>query len=181
MILKLLPKRMWLFWLFLVFGLGLVFYLVLGRGVDSTTTEQLLRREQAFARAGASNITTFFQMFGNSIAGFAQLGSTRDRSTNLVGNMDEFVDQWRDSGLIGGILLTDKEGVVQFNSDVMGTRDLGVSLSDRDYFIWAKKQSKEGEYFVGQPVVSRVCASKGKTIVVVASPVYQNEVFTGVI
>ena len=181
MILKMLPKRMWLFWLLLVLGLGLIFYLVLERGVDSTTTQQVLRREQALARAEASNIMTFFQMFGNSIAVFAQLASTEDRNANLVRNMDEFVDQWRDSGLIGGILLTDKEGVVQFNSNVLGTRDLGTSLSDRDYFIWAEEQSKEGEYFVGQPVVSRVGASKDKVVAVIVSPVYKNEIFTGVL
>jgi len=176
-----LPRRIWWFSLILIALLGVVFYLVLGRGAESTTTLQLLRREQILARAEASNIMTFFQTFGDSIAVFAQLNSIESRNSSLPENMDIFVEQWRDSGLIGGIVVTDSNGEVEFNSNTLGTRDAGVSLSDRDYFIWAKNQKKEGEYFTGRPVISRLGATKGKVITPVASPVFQNGVFTGVV
>ncbi|MBI2404997.1 cache domain-containing protein [Candidatus Gottesmanbacteria bacterium] len=176
-----LPTRMWLMWLCLMIGLGATFYGVLSLGAKATIAQQLLHRQQILARAEGSNITSYFQVFGDAIAVFAQLESTRSRNVNVVRNMDAFVEQWRDSGLVGGIVLTDKQGVVRFNSNVLGTRDIGASLADRDYFVWAKNQSGEGEYFVGQPVVSRLGASKDQAIVVVASPVFQQGAFTGVL
>lgn len=178
---RILPTRIWWMWLCSMAGLGAAFYVVLSLGAKSSITREQLRRQQTIARAEASNITSYFQVFGNAIAVFAQLESTKSRNVNVIKNMDEFVEQWRDSGLVGGIVLTDKNGVVRFNSNVLGTRDVGASLADRDYFSWAKDRSKEGEYFVGQPVISRLGASKDQTIVVVASPVYQKGAFTGVI
>lgn len=165
----------------MIVGLGAAFYLVLGRGAKSTVTQQLLRRQQTIARAEASNITSFFQVFGDSMAVLAQLSSMERRGPETVQDMDAFVEQWRDSDLVGGVVLTDRNGVVRFNSNVLGTRDVGASLADRDYFVWAENQLGEGEYFIGQPVVSRLGASKGQTIVVVAAPVYQNGIFAGVV
>lgn len=82
--------------------------------------------------------------------------------------MDAFVEQWGKSGVIGGVVLTDRAGVVRFNSNVTGISDTGESLADRDYFSLAKSQKGPGEYFVGQPVVSRLGATKGKVIIPVA-------------
>lgn len=172
---------MWWFALLLVGGLGAIFYLSLGRVAKLSITQQLLRREQIIARAEASNITSFFQVFGDSIAVLAQLHSMDRRDAVTTKDLDKFVEQWQDRDLIGGVVLTDRYGVVQFDSNILGTWDVGVSLADRDYFVWAKSQPREGEYFVGQLVKSRVGASKGQVIVPVASPVYQNGVFTGVV
>ena len=161
--------------------LGATFYLVLGRGVESSVTRQLLDRQQTIARAEASNIISYFETFGNSVAVLAQLDSIERRDASTVRDMDTFVEQRRESGLIRGVILTDKQGVVRFNSNVLGTRDLGETLADRDYFIWAKDQTGKGKYFISRPVVSRLGATKGQTIVVVASPVYQNGKFAGVV
>lgn len=173
--------RLWFLGLLLIAGLGAVFYLFLFRGAESTTIQLLLSRKQIIARAQASNVTSFFQVFGGSIAVLAQLNSMERRDTKTVHDLDVFVEQWHDSGLVGGIVLTDKNGLVQLNSNVLGTSDVGASLSDRDYFLWAKNSSKEGEYFVGQPVTSRLGATNGQLIVPVAAPLYQKDVFAGVL
>src|SRR3989344_5103424 len=173
--------RKWLIGLFLLVGLGIYLFLVLARGAKSTLTEQLLKRRLTVARAEASNLTSYFQQFGDSIKVFAHLCSIERRDASTVQDMDTFVEQRRESGLIGGIVLTDKNGIVSFNSNVSGTRDIGIDLSDRDYFVWAKDQSEDGEYFVGQPVVSRLGATKGEMIVPVVASVYQDSVFTGVV
>lgn len=178
---QMISKRLFLLSFFIVVGLGAAFYLILGRGTNSTIKQQLLQRQQTIARAEASNIISFFQVFGDSVAVLAQLKSIETRNANAPRDMDAFVEQWRDSDLIGGVVLTDSRGVVQFNSNILGSADVGVSLADRDYFLWAKDKAKVGEYFIGQPVVSRLGASKGRTIVVVASPVYRNGLFTGVV
>lgn len=161
--------------LFLVAGLGLVFYLVVFRAAESSVTQQMFNKQQMLVKAEASNISSFFQVFGKSIAVLAQ-------SANDIGDMDAFVEQWRDSGIVGGVILTDSQGKVELNSNISGTRDVGASVADRDYFSWAKTNPQEGRYFIGQPVISRMGPTKGQTIVPVASPVYKkNGVFNGVL
>ena len=174
-----LPVRIWLLGLVLVVGLGVAFYLVLVRMGKTTITQQALKREQTVARAEASNISSFFQVFGESIAVFAQLSSMKNRDARTLQDMNVFVDQWRDSNLIGGVVLTDRQGTVQLNANVLGSSDVGASLADRDYFVWAENQPGDREYFVGQPVISRLGATKGQMIVPVAAAVYQKGVFVG--
>ena len=161
---KILSSWIFLYSLFSAVVLGAAFYLVLGQEIEATVTQQLLDRKRTIARAEVGNIKTFFEKFGNSIATLAQLSSIEARDADAVSDMDIFVKQRREAGLIGGVVLTDKNGVVQFNS--------GESLADRDYFVWAKSEGERGKYFISQPVVS---------IVVVASPVYQNNAFAGVV
>lgn len=164
-----------------VVGLGAVFYFVLGLGPKSIITQQLLQRQQVMARAEASNITSFFQIFGDAVVVLAQLSSMKSQNVTTQQDMDVFVERWRDDNLIGGVALTDKNGVVRFNSNLFQTSDVGVTLADRDYFLWAKNQSKEGEYFIGQPVINRLEATEGQLIVPVAAPVYQQGVFAGTV
>ncbi len=178
---KHLPAKMWWLGLILIVALGVIFYFVLVQGAKSSIVNQQLRREQTLARAEASNITSFFRVFGDGISVLAQLKSMENPSAVTQANLDAFVEQWKDSGLIGGVVLTDKKGTVVMNSNVLGTHDTGASLADRDYFLWAETQTGEGNYFVGKAVVSRLGASKDQVIVVVASPVFRGEVFTGVV
>ena len=174
--------KSWIFWLILfLIVVRISFVFIFGQGFRSTVTEQLLSQKQIIARAEASNASLFFEKFGDSVAVLAQLNSIEKRDASVVHDMDTFMEQHRSSGFVGGVVLTDKNGIVQFNSNILGTRDLGESLSDRDYFIWAKGQVKKGEYFISRPVVSRLGASKGQTITVVASTVFQNGVFMGVV
>lgn len=178
---KILPVRAFLIGLLLVAGIGVVSYLVIFRGARSTVTQQILSKQQILVRAQTSNISSFFQAFGNSIAVFARRDSIKNLSPDAAKALDTFVGQWRENGLIGGIVLTDSQGIVQFNSNVLGTRDVGGSLADRDYFTWAKTNPESDQYFVGQPVISRLGASKGQTIIPVAAAVYKNGVLTGTV
>lgn len=163
----------------MIISLGIAMYFVSARPVNQEATDQALRQQQTIARAEASNITSFFQAFGNSIAVLAQLRTVENPDANTLRNMQAFVEQWRASGVIGGILLLDKNGEVTMNANVLGTKVTGVSLADRDYFLWAKDQKVEGDYFVGQSVISRTGASKGQVVTVVASPIFRNGEFAG--
>ena len=155
--------------------------MVLGKGTETAATSQLLERDKIVARAASSNIASFFQVFGDSLAVLSNLDSMERRDGSTVHDLDVFVDQWRESDLVGGVVLTDRQGIVRFNSNVLGTHDLGADLSDRDYFVWARNQAEEGMYYIGVPVVSRLGATEGETIVPVASPVFQDGAFLGVV
>lgn len=161
--------------------LGAAFYLVLGRGAQDSVNEVVLRRQQTIARAEVSNITTFFERFGDGVATLAQTISVETRDENVLQDLDIFMEQRKDTGIIGGVILTDKSGIVRFNSNVLGTRDIGASIAERNFFIWAKNEAKEGEYYISRPIVSTIGATKDQTIVAVASPVFRNSTFTGVL
>lgn len=178
---RVLPARLWFIILFLLAGLSVAFYLILTRGAQDSVTGQLLEQEATIARAAASNIQSLFAAVGDSTALRAQMRSMERRDATTSDDLDAFVAQWDDSGLISGILLTDSKGVVRFNSNIQRTHDVGESLANRDYFAWAKSQKAEGEYFIGQPVVSRLGAGKGQVIVPVCSPVFKDDVFEGVV
>lgn len=173
----------WIFWfgLFSIVILGTISYFVLGDDVESTVTQQLVSKQQVITRAETSNIITYLQSFGNSVAVLAQLSSVKRHGVDASLDLDVFVEQKRANGIIGGVVLTDRNGVVQLNSNILGTRDTGSSLEDRDFFEWAKTQGRKKKYFISKPVVSRLGGSKGQAIIVVASPVYQGNVFTGVV
>lgn len=174
------------FWTFrlgllLIIVLGITFYLVLGRGARESVTEDLLNQQQLVARAETGNITTFFEKHGDSLATLAQLKSIEARDKDTAYDLDIFMEQRKDTGIIGGVILTDKAGVVEYNSNITGVRDLGQSVADRNYFVWAKSEAKRGEYYISRSMVGRIGAVKGQTVIAVASPVYKNGVFTGVL
>ena len=164
-----------------IVGLFVGFYVALNQVRNSSVKQRFTDRQTLIARAQASNLTTFFDDFGNSVKVLAQSASIKGRDAATVAKMDAFVDVWGDSGLVGGVILTDAKGIVRFNSNISGTRDLDASVADRDYFVWAKTQETDGEYFVSEPVVSRLGATRDNMIVVVAAPVLKGDKFTGVI
>ena len=111
-------------------GLGLALYFILARAI-LPSRYQPLYKEQLLARAEAANLVSFFQLFGNSIAVLGQSPSLDGRNEATVKIMDAFVEQWRESGLVGGVILTDRDGVVRFNSNLLRVPDVGRSVADR--------------------------------------------------
>ncbi len=166
------------FWLVLSIWLLLGYFVFFG---GASLNLNYLEEQRILARAQSGNIESFFRVLGREVAVLAQLRTMEEKDSNTIRVMDEFVEQWQESEKVGGIVLTNQQGKVIFNSNVQGTRDIGGSLADRDYFIWAKNQPAEGEYYVGEPVTSRLGATKGQFVVPVASPVFKNGVFIGVI
>lgn len=167
------PKRALLIGLGLIVALGTAMYFVSVKSVTTTATGQILKEQQTIARAESSNLSAFFQSFGNSVTVLAESGNSN--------SFDDFINQWRKTGIVVGVALTDKDGKVIADSNILGTHDTGASLADRDYFSWAKSQTNNNAYFVGQPVVSKLGASKGQMIVPVAAPVFKGGKFNGVV
>ncbi len=178
---KILSSWTFRFGLLSIILLAVAFYFVLGKEANSSVTGQLLSKQQVITRAEVSNITIFFERIGDAVATLAQTKSVESRNENAAYNLDTFMDQRQETGLVGGVILTDKDGVVKLNSNISGNRDIGQSVADRDFFIWAKSRGKRGEYYINKPVISKLGATKGKTIIAVASPVYQNDKFSGVV
>lgn len=181
MIWKKLPPRVYWFGLGIIIFIGAAFYFFIGIEAKTSVSDQFTSRQELLVRAEANNITSFINSLGDSVAVLSNLSSMERRDSSTERDLNSFIQQRKSGGVIGGVIYADEDGKVIFNSNVIGTPDIGGDVSDRDYFAWAKAQTKEGEYFVGQPVVSRLGASEGKTIVVVASPVFKGDEFLGVL
>jgi len=176
------PTWLYLIGFLAVVVLSVVFYFVIGRKANLVIDQQLLQQQRTLTRAQSNNLTSIFKVMGGSVAGLSQSDSVvYRRDAVIIKDMEAFMAHWRDVGLIGGLTLTDEKGIVEFNVNVSGNSDVGNSLADRDYFLWAKNQASEGEYFIDQSVISRLGASKGESIVPVASTVVQDGVFKGVL
>ena len=171
--------KLWWVGLLAVLMVAAIFYLVIGQGFRTRLQEQASSRELTIARAGANNIESFFQQIGKSLALLSQSPNVELFNSSTEDELDNFVSQWQDNGLIAGVILTDKGGIVKYNANVLGTHDVGASVADRDYYIWASQQKRTGVYFVGSPVTSRLGASEGETIVPLSSPVFYNKFFVG--
>lgn len=162
-----------------IFGLG--FFILLVNGIKSLSINSTLKRQQTYARAEASNITAFFQVVGRSLLILSGSSSISYRDSRTLSDMDNYVDKWRETGIINGVILTDHNGIVQFNSNVKGEPDIGGSLADREFFAWAKDQRPDtNNYYISKPLVSKLGASKGQVIVGVAAPVFDSNTFSGV-
>jgi len=157
--------RLWFFGITTLVVLSAAFLFALGKITHDSMLNQIYQNESVITRAQASNITTFFHDYGDSVAVLGQMKSMERMDETSLRDMDLFMQQWLDSGLVAGVVLTDKNGIVVYNSNDSGKGDTGINLSDRDYFKWAAVQPGEGKYIVGTPVVSRLGASKGKAIV----------------
>lgn len=168
--------KIWYFNIFLIIILGTLFYLVLAKNSKINVINRIYEKSRIVARAESSNIVSFFEFFGTSVAARA-----RYIDTNSNKGLQEFMDQWSDTSLIGGIALTDENGIVILNANSIKTKDVGMSLVDRDYFDWAKTKAKVGDYFIGKPVIGRGKSTAGKMIVPVASAVFDGEKFKGAI
>lgn len=163
--------------IFVSLGIGLYFFYA--RVSESAIVEQTLHRQQVIARAGAVSMDSFFELLSAQLVIFSKNPDIVNVGENTQVVLDLFVDRYADSPF-SGVILTDGKGLVLFNANRDRRPDVGMDVSDRDYFSWARGAGA-GEVFVSNAVISKVGSSKGKFVVVVATPVYENNEFQGVL
>lgn len=157
--------------LFLVFSITFlsIFFNKISR---DSLVEQVQHRQQMSVRLGARLIENLINSVGISLL-------TLSNNPNQ-GGLDQFVKNWQLSG-ISGTALIDKDGIVTKSSNVLNIPDLGLDLSDRDFYKWAK-QSKGGEFKVFPPIISRRGATKGEYIIPIAVAMFtEDNKFDGVL
>lgn len=167
--------------LFLVVVIALVFYFLLSRNAKKLVTNQITRQGESIAASEASNITTFFNGHGDSLLTLANSISISPDEKTTIGLMDDFISKHNHADIINGIVLTDASGKVIYNSNITKKADLGQDISERNYFIWSKYPENKGKYLVSDSAIGTLGASKGKAIIPVATPVYRDGVFVGML
>ena len=73
------------------------------------------------------------------------------------------------------IFLLDKNGIAR--ADAQFSEQLGLNLSDRDYF----RAAKRGETFVSGPLLPRGTATPGTPIILVSAPIHAKDQFLGMV
>ena len=73
------------------------------------------------------------------------------------------------------IFVADKNGIAR--ADAFFTQQIGLDLSDRDYFL----KAKQGEASVGGPLFTRGTATPGDTAIIVCVPIQENREFCGIV
>ena len=164
----------------LVLLVSVAVYFLMGKQASDALVEQMLHRQQISARAGSRSLGLFFDLFGKSLTGLGARREVTSPGATTNNSLNDFITRWEGTPVAGAIIL-DTLGKVKYNGSRLGTPDVGADLSDRDYYFWAKT-AKRGEVFISEPVISRVGASKGHYIVVVATPILaEDSSFEGVL
>jgi C4-dicarboxylate-specific signal transduction histidine kinase len=157
------------------------FYFGLGTYAKNALVEQMLHREQANVRAGASAMGTFFKLVGNSAVRISSRDEVITPSSETDGVFTRFIYQWGQDSPVTSIILVDKTGKVikAAYSELEG--QVGISVADRDYFVWAK-DAPAGEFHISGAIISRLRQGENYYVVPVASPVIdENGEFKGVL
>jgi len=152
--------------------LGAIFYLFLGKSARDALVEQMLHREQSSARAGSSSIATFFELVGNSLV----VMSNRDEIVEPGPQTDAFLEsamfRWENTP-VTSIILTDKGGEVIKAAYREQLGGVGISVANREYFIWAKN-AESSDYYVSEAAESRL-RGENYYVAPIVSPVFDKE------
>lgn len=175
-------------------GLSLIFLLIflsLGtflywRNAKTAEKGQILATQQrslVLARAGALAISQFLTSRKSELLLLAQhpiIASLSDKEA-ARGQLEVLVDSLSQMP-VADIARIDKEGKVALviNKERI-TQGEGVDVSDREYFIWAKEAKNRGKFFVGEPLFPRSGAHQKELVIIMATPTYFNDQFSGVI
>lgn len=175
-----LKKFWWIILISIFFMIG-AYYVIFFRSTKNAASTIYFTRETTVARAAANNLESFFEIIGNSVALQAKVDVSQISNPKFIEDgLNTYLRQWSDSGLVAGIVMTDDKGIVTYNVNTTGVSGVGADVSDREYFKWAKSTNSD-KYFVGDPIVSKLGASEGRTIIPVAAAVKNNDNFYGVL
>lgn len=159
--------------------LGTLLYWVIGERTVASLSEQTLHRQQVIVRAGAKSIESFIELVSNSISLLSQRPDIYTLNEKAGGILESYISEWTNTPVVG-VALVDKNGAVQFSQGKTGSGEKGIDVSDRDYYQWAKN-AKEGEIHIGEPILSRLGAPKSKFVFTVATPLFREGEFNGVL
>lgn len=162
--------------------IAILFYFKVSERTEKLMVERLKVQGSALASFGSLSISDFLKSRETDLLVLSKLEAIRAlKEEEGRQAMESTLSQLEEGVVVGGMIRIDKEGKALWVVNLMGIREgEGTSFSDRDYFLWAKKE-REGEVFISRPLISRAGVTKGKWILVMATPVFYQEKFNGVI
>jgi hypothetical protein len=166
--------------LVIVTTMGILLFWNSTNKAEQILTERVKLREFILARAGALAISDFFEARKTKLLILASSQEIKSNDKEKSLETAQKVIQEMKERPITAIGFLDKEGKI-FWSETYPKLPMeeGMDASDRSHFLWAKSQTKEGAVFVSEPVIARTGPSKGSWIVIMATPLFNNNQFNG--
>lgn len=164
-----------------VIGIGVGIYYLGGISTQKSLADQMLHRQQLIARSGAFAFHNFTSGVGRSLATFATSDEVMGGDDSVIEEeMLSLLSRWQGTPVFG-IIFVNEDGVVTANVNTRSEPQIGVDMSDRDYYKWSLN-ANSGTYHISRPIVSRSGASAGNYIIPITSPVYhENGEYKGAI
>lgn len=151
------------------------------REVIWVQTTRIGTDKRLMARAGAQRMESFFERVEMDLRILSQVGVREEVGQAQARRlMEEAVDRYAGTPLVS-MVRTDKDGRLLFsvNRERLPIA-LGMDLSDREYFRWARTQADDEVVFLSEALVARADPLEGHRVVVVAVPVFVDDRFDGV-
>ena len=170
----------WLLSGFLLISLtaGILFYWQASETTEEVTLTRLKEHKLTLARASAHIISQFFQDKQTELLLLAEIEAIeRGRPVETEAILEDVYEHLRQEEVVGDIVRVGGEGEIIASAY---TKEQ-ISLADRDYFVWAKKQVKPGGVFFSEPMVARGGPGKGKLGMVMATPIFYQDEFNGLL
>jgi len=174
----------WLVSAFLVLFLtaGLLLYWFAGESTGKRMAERVKLEKLTLARSGAFSIESFFKEREKDLVLLSEIEAVKSLKEKEARERIGILIEELKGEPVAGVGRVDKEGVLRWVVNKEDKREgEDVSVADRDYFVWAKKQTEPGKIFVSKPIKSRAGVSGGGYILVLATPVFYQREFNGLI
>jgi len=174
----------WILAIVVVFFLvaGILLYRLVGIKTERMMVERVKAQEFTLARSGALSIAEFFKERKTELLLLAQVEAIRAGREKEAREAMQILVNHLEEGCLGDIVVVSREGKALWVTNVTDNRrGEGVSLADRDYFVWAKKQKEPGKVFISEPLIARGGIKKGEWSVVMAAPVFWKKHFNGLV
>lgn len=146
-------------------------------------TQTTIDRQVTIARSGATSIENYIKSLQSQLDSFVfsfQKVTEADVIDKVETRRQFTAYIQKTSKPSSGIALYDEGGklLIIENSQKI-TAGENEDYSDYDFIQWSKDPSSKGKTFIANPYVARAGASKGKTIMVVATPLYFGNRYKG--
>ena len=169
----------------LVVSLVVFIYWFSSRFWEENLFHQVERRQVVLARAGAIGLENFFKDRAAEIASLAKNPAVQ-RLEETIGHeaLLETVTHLGDKDdLIRDVARIDKTGRVVWAAQVGNilVETGSVIVADRPYFLWARDEAIEGQVMVSEPLEARGGPNAGRLVVILATPVFNNGDFNGIL
>jgi hypothetical protein len=162
--------------------IGVLLFWNASKNAEQVLAERAKLREFVLARAGAASIREFFMTKKTRVLMLASMKEIKildkEKGPEIV---KKFIYDIQDQP-ISAIGVVDKQGKLVWSENPQKQKvEVGLDLSDRAYFQWAKNQIEGGNVYISQPIISRTGSSKGHWIITMATPLFNNNQFNGAV
>lgn len=155
-----------------------------GQRIEEDLVERQKGHDLLLARAGAravGNLLEEVEIHLLLLAKNPDLIKGREKEGRAAMSLlADHLGEWE--GLRAGVSRVDKEGKIVWGANTEGSlKQIGMDVSDRDYFTWAQEQGEAEKVFFSGPMAARGGINEGKMVIMMASPLLDEGIFNGLV